>query len=202
MAFSRLYETDTFTVYPGDVRTLKLSFAIWLIDDYTKEKPIGRIRVELENKDKKVFRNLSGYYCFTGLETGNYIVSIKSEFYFPEKITVDMPAFSDPNNPVVEVNGKPEIALKPNPGYPFPTSATIVRGLIKSGSGKSIADLRVRVKGKDIENLTDSRGEFVLYFENIVKKEKVALIINEETNEYSITVKEGKTVFAKNIWIQ
>ncbi len=202
MAFSRLCETDTCTVYPGDVRILKLSFAIWLIDDYTEGKPVGGIRVEIKDTGKKAFRNLSGYYCFTGLEAGSYTVSIKPELYFPEEIIADMLAFSDPKNPVVEVNGKPEIALKPNPGYPFPASATLVRGLIESGSGKPVAGLRVRVKGKDIENLTDSRGEFVLYFKNLVKTEEVILIINGEPDEHSITVEEGKTVTAKKILIQ
>lgn len=202
MAFSRLCDIDTFTVYPGDIRTSELSFAIWLIDDYTKDKPVGSIRVEIKKISKKALRNPSGYYCFTDLEVGNYTVGIKPELYFPEEITVDMSAFSDPKNPVVEVNGKPEIALKPNPVYPFPASATLVRGRIKSDSGKSVAGLRISVKGEDIENLTDSRGEFVLYFKNVVKITEVILIVNEETDEHSITIEEGKTASANIILIQ
>lgn len=168
-----------------------------MIDDYTKGKPVGNIRVEIKETSKKAFRNLSGYYCFTGLEVGSYTVSIKPELYFPEEIIVNMSVFSDPNNPVVEVNSKPEVAIKPSPRYPFPANATLVRGLIESGSGKPVAGLKVRVKGKDIENLTDSRGEFVLYFKNVIKTEDVILIINEETDEHSITVEEGKTIFSK-----
>jgi len=202
MAFTKPYEIDTYLAYPGDARSLNLSFAVWLIDDYTREKPIGRIQVEIKKINKSAFRNLSGYYCFTGLEAENYIVSIKPELYFRRNIRVDMSAFSDPNNPVVKVNGKPEVSLKPNPGCPFPANATLVRGQIESSSGKPVAGLRVRVKGKDIENFTDSRGEFVLYFKNVVKTEEVILIINEETDEHFVTVEEGKTVSAKIISIQ
>jgi Na+-transporting NADH:ubiquinone oxidoreductase subunit NqrF len=50
------------------------------------------------------------------------------------------------------------------------------------------------VEGKDIENLTDSRGEFVLYFKNIVKTDDVTLKINGEDDDHHITVEEGKTV--------
>lgn len=202
MVFARLYETDTCTAYAGDVRSLKLSFAVWIIDDYTKEKPAGRIRVEIKDTGKKASQNLSGYYFFTDLDAGNYTLSIKPELYFPEEITVDTSAFSDPNKPVVEINGKPEVALKPNPGYPFPASATLVRGQIESRSGKTVAGLRVGVNEKDTENLTDSRGEFVLYFKNIVKTEEVTLIINGENVEHSVTVQEEKTVSAKKISIQ
>jgi hypothetical protein len=200
--FFKSCETNTCTLYLGDVQTLKLSFAIWLIDDYTEDRPIGSIRAEIENMGKKAFSNLSGYYYFTGLEAGNYIVNIKPELYFPEQIPVDMSAFPDPKNPIVEVNGKPEVVLKPKPGYPFPAGATLIRGLIVSGSGKPVGGLRVHVKGKDLENLTDSRGEFVLYFKNVVNTEQVILIINEETDEHSFTVEEGKTVSAKKILIQ
>lgn len=124
-------------------------------------------------------------------------MSIKPELYFPEEITVDMSAFSDPKKPVVEINGKPKIALKPNPRYPFPANATLLRGQIESSSGKPVTGLRVGVEGKDIENFTDSRGEFVLYFKNIVKTEEITLKIDGEAVENSFTVQEGKTVSAK-----
>ncbi|WP_269849736.1 hypothetical protein [Methanosarcina horonobensis] len=53
------------------------------------------------------------------------------------------------------------------------------------------------MEGKDIENFTDSRGEFVLYFKNIVKTEEITLKIDGEAVENSFTVQEGKTVSAK-----
>lgn len=203
MAFARIYETDTCTAYAGDTRSLKLSFAVWVIDEYTGQKPSGKIRVEIKETGKKASQNFSGYYFFTDLHAeGSYTLSIKSELYFPEEITVDMSAFSDPKKPVIEINGKPEIALKPNPGYPFSGNATLLRGQIESSSGKPVAGLRVGVDGKNIENLTDSRGEFVLYFKNIIKSEEVTLIINGEAVENSFTVREGKTVSAKKISIQ
>lgn len=202
MVFARLQETDTCTAYAGDVRSLKLSFAVWVIDDYTKQKPLGKIQVETKETGKKASQNLSGYYFFTDLNAGNYKLTIKPELYFPEEITVDMSAFSDPKKPVVEINGKPEIALKPNPRYPFPANATLLRGQIESSSGKTVTGLRVGVDGRDIENLADSKGEFVLYFKNIAKTEEVTLTINGEAVESSFTVQEGKTVSSKKILIQ
>lgn len=202
MVFIRICGADTCSTYAGDVRSLTLSFAVWVIDDYTKEKPAGRIRMEIKETGKKASQNLSGYYFFTGLDVGKYTLSIKPELYFPEEITVDMSAFSDPKKPVVEINGKTEVALKPSPGYPFPASATLVRGQIESSSGKPVAGLRVGVNGKEIENLTDGRGEFVLYFKNIVKTEEVTLIIDGEAVEQSVTVQEGKTVSVEKISIQ
>lgn len=89
MAFKAPCITDKHTVYTGDALVTNLSFAIWLIDDYTKNKPIGRIQVEIKEISRKAFRNLSGYYCFTNLEVGNYIVSINSELYFPGEIVID-----------------------------------------------------------------------------------------------------------------
>lgn len=201
MASTKFYGSDDYIVYPGDVRSLNLSFAVMLIDDYTGERPVGRIQVEIKEIDRRALKNSSGYYFFTGLETGKYNVSINPELYFPEEIIVDMSTFSDPKNPVIEVNGKPEVALKPNPRYPFPVSSTLVRGRIESGSGKPVASLKVGVKGKSIENITDKRGEFVLYFKDIVKTENIVLEINGET-EHPIEVIEGKTVSAKKIVIQ
>ena len=67
MALSMPYVTDTFTAYSGDVITTNLSLAVWLTDEYTKEKPIGRVKVTLVEGEREAFRNLSGYYCFTDL---------------------------------------------------------------------------------------------------------------------------------------
>ncbi|WP_269849737.1 hypothetical protein [Methanosarcina horonobensis] len=64
MAFARIYETDICTAYAGDIRSLKLSFAVGVIDDYTGQKPLGKIRMEIKETGKKAFQNLSGYYFF------------------------------------------------------------------------------------------------------------------------------------------
>lgn len=89
MAFTTPCITDKYTAYTGDVISSNFSFAIWPINDYMKNKPIGRVQVEIIEIGRKAFRNLSGYYYFTDLKVGNYTVNINSELYFPQEITID-----------------------------------------------------------------------------------------------------------------
>ena len=113
MVFTEPYKQNNYTVYPGDVRTTNLSFAVWLIDDHTKGNPIGKINVQIKGINKKAVRNLSGYYLFVDLDQGEYSVSIDSDYYFPKEIKIDTLSFPDEKNPVLE------IILKPKPDYPF-----------------------------------------------------------------------------------
>ncbi len=195
MAFSTPYVTDEYTAYEGEVITTTLSFAVSLIDDYTKDtkgKPIGRIKVTIKETGKKAIENLSGYYCFTNLMEGIYIVSIDSDLYFPEEREIHVPYLSASKDLVLE------IVLKPKPEYPFPANATLVRGKIelnseKPVSKKPVAGIRVGVEEKNVENITDSRGEFVLYFTDLKKIETLTLMVNDVIKD-PIEVKEGETV--------
>ena len=56
------------------------------------------------------------------------------------------------------------ITLKPKPSYPFPPAATLIRGNVYDSAGEAISGAKVRVSGKDVENETTEKGEFVLYF--------------------------------------
>ncbi len=56
------------------------------------------------------------------------------------------------------------ITLKPNPSYPFPSGATLIRGNVYDSAGEAVSDAKVKVRGKDVENKTTEEGEFVLYF--------------------------------------
>lgn len=113
MAFTEPYKQNNYIVYPGDVRTTNLSFAVWLIDEHTKGKPIGNINVQIKEIDKKAVRNLSGYFLFVNLDPGEYSVSIDSDYYFPKEIKINTSSFPDGKNPVTE------ISLTPKPDYPF-----------------------------------------------------------------------------------
>lgn len=75
---------DNFTAYQGEVITTRLSFAVRLVDNYTKKEPIGNIKVTIEDNGIKVFKNPSGYYFFTDLVAGKYTVTCESDFYFLE----------------------------------------------------------------------------------------------------------------------
>ena len=178
------YITDKFTSYLGDDRTTVLSIAVWLTDDYTKSVPIGSIKVKMKDMDIIALRNLSGYYCFTGLLPGSYKVIVESGLYFP-------PDASSVNIPVPDPKKSLGIILKPKPSYPFASGATLVRGVV---SGPSV-NASVKVTGKTIETITDENGEFVLYFKGI-KEENITIEIKntEGTGSVPVTVKEGETI--------
>lgn len=91
MALIRPYITEKFISYKVEERTILLSLAIWLKDDYTKNEPIGQIKVRIKEGDIKAFKNPSGYYIFTDLASGNfkYTVCIESDFYFYEEREFD-----------------------------------------------------------------------------------------------------------------
>ena len=187
MALTMPYVTDKFIAYLGDVITTNLSLAVWLTDENTGEKPIGRIKVTLDEGEIKAFKNLSGYHCFTDLYHKDYNLNIESDFYFPANKTIAIP-LPDPEKPVDD-----NIILKPKPVYPFPVSATLVRGLV-SNTGPVVKAL-VSVAGKTIETITDERGEFVLYFKGI-KEEDITIEIRKDGNTKAVntTIEEGKTI--------
>ena len=185
MAIIFPYVTGKFTAYEGDKLTTILSLAVRLIDDFTERETIGSIKVTIKEGDIKAFKNLSGYYLFNDMNTGNYNVAVGSDFYLPEETAVNIPQ-PDPKNPVVE------ISLKPRPSYLFPSYATLVRGLVSDGS--PVAKAEVEVVGKPIKTLTDEKGEFVLYFKGI-EMENITVEIKKGGNTKSVntTIEEGKT---------
>jgi len=148
-------------------RTTKLSFAVFFSDDYSNEESIGRVDVFLKERKQKAIKNLSSYYLFLDLPDDTYTVQVKSDYYFDEDSDTINPAELDPKNPVVN------ITLKPNPSYPFLPGATLIRGMVYDSAGKAVSGAKVRVKGRDVENKTTEKGEFVLYFKSLTEDEIV-----------------------------
>lgn len=180
------YVTDKFTAYQGDVITTNLSFAVWLIDEYTEKRSLGHMRVIIKGENIKGISNINGYYIFTNLDTGTYEIEIVSDFYFTGEETINMATLA-PKNPVVEVT------LRPRPAYPFPDNSTLVRGLVSNAD--PIIGAEVGVTGKTIKTITDEKGEFVIYFKGI-KTEDITIEIKKDTNTKNVpavTIKEGET---------
>jgi hypothetical protein len=181
-----------------------LSFAVWLVDDYTQKEPIGEVRVTV-NGEKittiKAVKNLSGYYIFSGLPEGRYTLSVESEHYFLEEKIVDTSSFVVSKEPVVEV------ILKLRPSYPFPDRATLVRGMLVAGSGilSSISVKAVlKSSGREVLSMPDENGEFIIYFKEIIKeKSDVVLEIKGEGIEKTLhmIVEEGSSTYAGVITI-
>jgi hypothetical protein len=160
--------------------TANLSLAIRLKDDYTKEQPIGPIKISLKDENRKTVKNSSGYYLFLGPPSETYTVQIKSEIYFGENIQVQLSDI-DPKKP------EKEIVLKPNPAYPFPNGATLIRGMVIDQADNPVPNANVQVTEKNLNTVTTERGEFVLYFpplrENDVKKENGSRFIKTTDNK-------------------
>lgn len=190
------YITDKFTAYrveepPPSQPDNLLLLVVWLVDDYTKDQPVGDVKVKINQLRKTGVKNLSGYYFFTGLPDGNYQVSVESDLYFTTEQTVDLSTL-DLKNPVLE------ILLKPGPAYPFPDHATLVRGFVGDSFGDAEVEVTVAATRPPIEfpkAKTNEKGEFVLYFQGI-KTENIIIKIhkNGNTKIANTTIKEGKTV--------
>lgn len=181
--------------------SLNLSFAVWLVDDYTQKEPLGEVRITL-NGEKittlKPLKNMSGYHTFSGLPEGTYTLSADSEFYFSEERIVDISSFVNSKEPVVE------IVLKPKPLYPFPDRATLIRGLLTPLAPEPDLFAGIAVKailkatGREIRGTPDENGEFVLYFKEIIpRKADIILEIKGEGIEktLSVLIEESQSVY-------
>lgn len=181
--------------------SLNLSFAVWLVDDYTQKEPLGEVRVTLSGEKitaLKPLKNLSGYHTFSGLPEGTYTLSVDSEFYFSEERIVNTSSFVNSTEPVVEV------ILKPKPLYPFPGRATLIRGLLVPPAPEPniLAGMTVKVisksTGLDIRGIPDEKGEFVLYFREIIPgKADIILEIKGEDVEKTlyVLIEEGQSKY-------
>ena len=112
----------------GDVIKTNLTFAVWLTDEFTQQGPAGQCPGDDARRElRATVRNLSGYFLFTDLIPGTIHLRVESDFYLPAEQAVDT-TILDPKHPVAE------IVLKPTPRYPFPGSATLLRGVVTNGT--------------------------------------------------------------------
>ncbi len=246
--------------HSSDTRIKTLSMVVWLVDDFTRKQPLRPINVVAKEKvsDRriKLIRNLSGHYVFTNLETGQYVITISSDFYFPvkriydtanirdEEISLDFgprgPAagatsvnlkdttelrlkdnvkfynsigdieqrrITDIDNAEKTISWEGElkydystegssirvldylvdnIILKPKTSYPFPGDTTLLRGRVLSDE-KPVVGADIIVLSQNVENKTDERGEFILFFKSF-KADK------DELKKGKITIKKGNII--------
>jgi hypothetical protein len=188
-----------------EVLVTELSLAIELIDDFTDRQPIGEIKVVVKEQNIQALRNRSGYHLFLApdLPEGDHKVQVRSLYYFDEKTNVTLP-LETPQSPV-------KIILKPKPSYPFPSGATLLRGIVQGQDGSPVSGATVTAKlteGKEVSNQTSEKGEFALYFKALTEEdieivdgkkfvkgedgtESIELEVN--TQAVPVQVEEGKT---------
>jgi hypothetical protein len=167
------------------VITTTLSLAVSLKDDYTGNQPIGWVKVLLAGQDLKSVKNPSGYYLFLDLPGNECQVRVETDYYFSEKATVKLPDL-DPLNPVVRFK------LKPKPSYPFSPGTTLIRGMVHNSDQNPAAGAKVEVPGKNVNNITTEKGEFVLYFKGLTEED-----IIKEGNKRFVKGNGGKKVGLK-----
>lgn len=145
----------------------KLSLAVSLIDDYTDSQPIGEIKLALG--EKEAIRNRSGYYLFLDFAAGDYPLKTQAQYYFDQEVDITLPLSGEP---------LANLTLKPNPSYPFSERATLIRGMVRDTEREPVPGATVKIMGKEIENKTTQKGEFVLYFKAL--KERDIIKVNKK----------------------
>lgn len=153
-----------YRVYPDQTVTTRLSLAVLLIDDYTGQRPTGRVKVYLEGLEWENAGNRSGYYLFPDLPGSRYRVRVEAEYYFDESAPVNLPDL-DSKNPVLQIK------LKPKPSYPFPPGSTLIRGMVRDIGENAVHGAVVNVLEKNVNNITNEKGEFVLYFKGLTEED-------------------------------
>lgn len=192
MAFSIPYRTDHYVAFPADTVTSRLSIAFKLVDDLTKNDPLGSIRVEIKETGEKAIKKPGGYYLFTDLKGGNHTVSIDPDMYFPKAVAADISPFTEPENQVTE------IVLVPRPVYPFSQNATLIRGVVRDAADAPVKGAQLRVMDANAQTISDENGDFVLYLSSIASEKEMTIESKKNGNlrTVNILVKEFQTVSA------
>lgn len=166
-------------------RTLitQLSFVIALKDDYTNTQPLGNVNVMLKDQKSGPINNLDEYYCFLDIPESEVKIVVQSEYYFAaETEKIQIHHRSPQENPM-------EIRLQPGPSYPFPSGATLIRGLVHDSEGDAVSDAHVEVTGRTGGSKTTAKGEFVLYFPGLSEND-----ILQEDHQYFLKGETDKTI--------
>lgn len=188
---------DKWTIVASENLKTNLSIAIFLIDDYSKKRPLGRVRVSIKDKTYNATKNPSGYYIFLSLPPNKYTIQVSSDFYFyhnTQKIDVIHPDPAETKEDFIK-RAQKEIVLKPNPTYPFPDKTTLIRGIVQDQNEKPVQDAILKITEKNFETKTNENGEYVIYFKSLEEK-KIHVEITHSSglsgNE-ELEVEEGTT---------
>jgi hypothetical protein len=167
--------------------TKNLSLAINLVDNFTKEPPVGKISVALLDEKYKAVKNPSRYYLFLNLPAKEYTIQIRSDFYVDQNSLVKISPI-DPEAGIDEKIGQiiKDVILEPTPAYPFPKGATLIRGMVLNHKEKPVPYAKVTMTEKGLSTLTTEKGEYVFYFQKFTSAD----ILTKDGKRY---VKPKKT---------
>ncbi len=170
---------------------LKLALALQLSDRFTRQPQlVGETTVQVAGHRATPFQKLPGAtFLFFELAPGAYTIEVRSSKDTPYYRAVNIPVLVPspdplwPAYPDISVADKTKplddptqsaayraqralAALQPTAKYPFPEGASLVRGTVYAGQ-VPLAGARVRRVGDDLEYVTATEGEFVLFFDRV-----------------------------------
>lgn len=134
----------------------------------------------------KPLRNLSGYFVFQDLPTGKFTLTASADYFFPLQMPLTV---AD----VVKLGKSPllTVTLTPSPGYPFPSGATLLRGMARNKQGMAVQGAVITAAGTDAVTQTAANGEFVLFFRKLTQDR---LETNAETGQRFLLTNGGRKI--------
>ena len=175
----------TFRMLAGETAMLYSAVGLRLVDEFTGERPLGRVRAFLDQRDSAGVWRLTniapvttpgGVLTYPGLErrrevagqpARRYRVRLEADFYRAfyrsqfDGVEFDAFPFNDTTPPSSFAAMPQDELLLPASTYPFPTHVRVLRGSVVDAAGDPVADVIVSQGGLE-RSLTDERGAFAL----------------------------------------
>ena len=123
------------------------------------------------------------FLFFVELPASTYSIAVRSPYYLPREVAIGLPlagwlAFPNitlanedapldaPSQPAAYRAQRDSVTVVPSTRYPFPSTATLVRGTVRS-AGVPVAGATVRRQGSPLAYTTAVNGEYVLFLHDL-----------------------------------
>jgi hypothetical protein len=141
--------------------TRRGSALVVLTDAFTGEEVTLPVEVGVTAGDAKPVPKGNARFGFLELATGDYALSVKSDYFFPITVEFYYEVSGGYTGPIIKV-------LEPAATYPFPSGTTLLRGVVIDAAEKPVEGASVWVVERPEFNAeTDGNGEFVMYFKDL-----------------------------------
>ena len=177
-------------------REATLSVAVRLVDAFTGDRP-EEVTLSVDPVDAEPVTNRSGYHVFLDLAAAELTLTVDGgDAYADERrrVVLDPDAVEESDaadgaaspddvetHVVTDVSEALTIELTPTPAYAFPTSATVVRGHVRTGDGDPVAGATVTLREFDPVVETTETGEFAVWApvsaDHVVRREDRRVVV-------------------------
>jgi hypothetical protein len=149
------------------------------------------------------------FFFFAELPAGNYSIRVRSPYYVPKDVSITLPLAGWPAFPNITLANedlpldaatqpaayraqRAAATLVPSAMYPFPASATLIRGTVRTG-GNPLGGASVRRSGDPLPFVTAANGDYVIFLRDVPG---VGAVVNvEATHPLHPGVISGVQVF-------